>query len=116
MKNILLVLASVLILNSGFYQPQLSTSMRITVIDNLGNFVEGAEVTIYKTEEDYRNGTNPVGEKQITDKKGRARFKDIPAVSYYIHAVKGDKTNIGEGVQTAPLTKGRLNKLNTVIE
>ncbi len=116
MKRQLILLSTILLLSFGFNGKPLPTSLKVTVIDNLGNFVEGADVTLFKTEDDYRNETNPVAGPIKTDAKGRVKFKDIEAISYYIHAVKGDKTNIGGGTQTAPLNSGRLNKVNTVIQ
>ncbi len=93
----------------------LPTKLRVTVIDELGNIAEGAEVTIYKTEEDYRASENPVM-KETTDKKGRVTFKDVEPISYFIDARMGDKNNDGKGAVTAPLLEGKLNKVNTVIE
>jgi hypothetical protein len=94
----------------------LPTSLRITVIDNLGNFVEGAQVILYVTEDDYNSDKKPIAGPLTTDRKGRVDFKDLNAQSYFVDARFGDKTNIGEGVKTAPLQEGRVNKVNTVIQ
>ena len=116
MKNLFAILAILVIsVTFGFDSKPLPTSLRITVIDNLGNFVEGADVSIYTTEDNYRNETSAVATGK-TDAKGRVKFKDLKGISYFIHAVKGDKTNIGGGTQTAPLNEGKLNKVNTIIE
>lgn len=93
----------------------LPTKLRITVVDELGNIVEGATITLYKNEADYRSNKNPV-QSLTTDKKGRATFTDLEPVSYFIDARKGDKNNDGKGAVTAPLLEGKINKLNTVIE
>ncbi|MEQ9301159.1 MAG: SpaA isopeptide-forming pilin-related protein [Cyclobacteriaceae bacterium] len=94
----------------------LPTSLRITVIDNLGNFVEGAQVILYTSQEDYNSDENPVADPLTTDEKGRVTFKNLNAQSYFVDARYGDKTNIGEGVKTAPLQEGRINKVNTVMQ
>ncbi len=94
----------------------LKTSLRITVLNDLGNIQENASVQLFKTEEDYRNDTNPVGPAQKTDRKGRVTFKKLAAREYYINAKKGDATNVGRGVKTEKLEEGKVNKLNTVIE
>lgn len=94
----------------------LPTNLRVTVIDNLGNFVEGAQVIIYANEDDYNADENPVSGPLSTDKKGRVTFKNLKPQAYYVDARLGDKTNIGEGVKTAPLQAGRINKVNTVIQ
>ncbi len=93
----------------------LPTKLRVTVIDGLGNITEGVKVIIYKDQEEYRVGENAVAE-AITDKKGRVTFTDVEPIHYFIDARKGDMNNDGEGVRTAKLQEGRLNKVNTVVE
>jgi protocatechuate 3,4-dioxygenase beta subunit len=99
----------------GETQGFLPTKLKITVLDGLGNTNEGATVTLYKNEEDYRKSENAVA-KEITDNKGRVKFTDLKPVSYFIDARNGDMNNNGEGVKTVPLLEGRVNKVNTVIE
>jgi hypothetical protein len=94
----------------------LPTSMRITVIDYVGNVVEGAAVQLFLTEKDYRGETNQVGETQYTDKKGRATIKNLQPRVYYLYVTKDDMNNIGGGVRTDTLVEGKVNKLNVVIE
>lgn len=93
----------------------LPTALRITVIDELGNHVEGAKVTIFMTEEDYRSETNPVGESVLTNEKGVAKFSKLEPVAYYILAEKESKANHGAGVKTQALEEGKTNRVNTVI-
>lgn len=93
----------------------LPTKLRITVINGLGNFVEGASVSIYENEEDYRASENAVAIGE-TDKKGRVVFKDLKAIPYYVEAKKGEQNNNGEGVLTGTLSEGKINRVNTVIE
>ena len=76
----------------------LPTNLRVTVLDDLGNIQEGAVVVIYDNEQDYRFETNPIAGPEETDKKGRVTFKKIPAQSYYIMAMKGEKKNDGKGL------------------
>ncbi len=93
----------------------LPTKLRITVIDGLGNFVEGATVSIYENEKDYLSSENPV-QTLKTDKKGRVTFKDLKTIAYFVEAKFKDQNNNGEGVKTGELSEGRINKVNTVIE
>ena len=93
----------------------LPTKLRISVIDGLGNFVEGATVTIYDNEQNYVASENAIATLK-TDRKGRVTFKDLKPISYFVQATKGDQKNDGEGVVTSPLSEGRINKVNTVIE
>ena len=113
------LIASLSIMLLSFSYPSeaqlLPTKLRVTVIDGLGNFVTGASVALYENEKDYLASENPVAMLK-TDKKGRVTFKDLKTVSYFIEAKKGEQTNDGEGVQTAVLSEGRINKVNTVIE
>lgn len=93
----------------------LPTKLRVTVIDGLGNFVEGAKVSLYDNEKDYLASENPIAT-EMTDKKGRVTFKEVKNIAYFIEAKDGDRNNNGEGVKTSKLEEGKLNKVNTVIE
>lgn len=94
----------------------LNTSLRLTVINELGNPVEGARVTLYNNQEDYRQEQNPVTETQISDKKGRVRFGKLEPKVYYILAEKDGMSNAGAGVQTGELQSGRINKSTVIVE
>lgn len=94
----------------------LKTSLLITVLDDLGNPVEGANVQLYKTEKDYLESTNPVTEKLLTDKKGKVMFKNLEPVAYYVNAERNGATNDGAGAKTEKLVEKRLNKVNIIIE
>src|SRR5690606_41718257 len=93
----------------------LSTSLRITVLNELGNIEEGATVVLYKTEEDYEEGANAVATGE-TDKKGRVNFKNLEPIIYFVHAENGERNNYGAGIQTTPLTEGKMNRVNIIIE
>lgn len=94
----------------------LKTNLRIVIQDDLGNIQEGATVTLYGSNEDYRKSENPVAESQVTDKKGRVTFKDLEPKVYHIHAEKGKMNNNNLGVQTDTLEGGKLNKVAIVIQ
>lgn len=116
--NIILILCCVLILAS-FTTPiglPLPTSLKITVLNELGNVEEGVKVTLYINDNNYKSEENPVSESQITDKKGRVTFKNLEPIIYFVNAEKGDKNNYGAGVQTDTLQEGRINKVNIIIE
>ncbi|TRX56083.1 carboxypeptidase regulatory-like domain-containing protein [Fulvivirga sp. M361] len=115
-KKLLIYLSVVMVFIAMSSFQLLKTSLKITVIDELGNIVEGASVQLYPSEEDYRNEVNAVSEVSYTDKKGQVKFKELDAKVYYVNASKGDKNNIGAGVQTDKLEEGKLNKVNIVIE
>lgn len=118
MKKIKLGIAFIVLLSAfAFTNSELiNTSLKITVRNELGNLEEGVSVQLFPTEEDYRNETNPVTEKQMTDKKGQVKFKDLEGKVYFVNATKGDKNNIGAGVQTDTLIEGKMNKVTIIIE
>lgn len=91
------------------------TKLKVTVIDGLGNVVEGAKITLYKTEEDYRNNENMViyG---VTNVKGMVMLKKLEPISYYIDVRKDDLKNDGRGAKTEALSKGKALRVNVVIE
>lgn len=115
----LLILASLFVLTFTNWTNDpsaLPTSMKITVIDYLGNFIEGASIKLFHTEDDYRNETNQIGETVLSNSKGKATIKNLQPRVYYIYVTKGDLNNIGGGVQTDTLAEGKVNKLNIIIE
>ncbi len=93
----------------------LSTKLKITVVDELGNLVKDAKVTLYATEADYIKEKNPVQPYKLTDSKGRVTFKKLAPKSYYVIIRKGDKSNSGGGEVINDLVKGKVNKANVVI-
>ncbi len=93
----------------------LKTKLQVTVRNDLGNIVEGATVTLYKTQADYENNENPVQSGE-TDEKGRIIFKELQPVSYFMDVRKGDLNNDGRGVQTTKLIAKKKNIVATIIE
>ena len=94
----------------------LNTSIKINVRNELGNIEEGVAVQLYGSEEDYRQEQNPVTEVEYTDKKGNVKFRDLEPKIYFVNASKGDKNNIGAGVQTDKLVEGKMNQVTIIIE
>jgi hypothetical protein len=93
----------------------LPTNLQITVLDELGNPVEGATLRIYKSEADYQAETNQVGTTIKTDKSGRASFRKMEAIPYYVLAEKGDLNNFGLGVRIEKLEEGKFNRVTIII-
>lgn len=92
------------------------TSLEITVRDNLGNIVDGAEVQLFKNKEDYQAEANPIQGIKYTDAKGRAKFTELDTQEYYINVEKGDMNNYGAGIKTDQLEQKRNNKVTIIIE
>ncbi len=92
-----------------------NTKLKVTVLDELGNLVRDAEVTLYATLDDYNAEKNPVQKTMLTDAKGKVTFKKLDAAAYYVIVRKGDRNNSGRGELISDLEKGKLNKANVVI-
>jgi hypothetical protein len=94
----------------------LKTNLRITIQDDLGNLQEGANVTLFANNDDYRSGENAIAGPEKTDDKGRVTFKDLEEKVYFVNATKGDMNNNMLGVQTDTLEGGKLNRAAIVIQ
>ncbi len=94
----------------------LKTSLQVTVRNELGNLQEGVDVQLYESAEDYNNNENAIGEKQITDSKGRANFKNLESKVYFVNAEKGEANNFGGAEKTETLAANKVNKVTIIIE
>lgn len=92
-----------------------NTKLKITVVDELGNVVVAAKVTLYANVNDYNAEKNPVQETLMTNKKGIVTFKGLTKKEYYVKVEKGDQTNAGGGEIISDLEPKKLNKANVVI-
>lgn len=115
-RNYLMLLFAAFIVLACAPAQIMKTSIRVTVLDELGNSVEGAKITLYETESDYRSSTNPVVPEVQTNNKGIAKVGNLEAKKYFIDVKKGDKNNVGAGIQTNTLEANRINKINIIIE
>lgn len=110
---------SIFLLSFGAFTPGLDqifkTNLKITVLDELGNPVQDAKVTIFKSKADYNAEKNPVQDTKITNNKGQVTFKKVDTIAYYVLAKKGDLDNVGAGEIITELAKNKLNKANVVI-
>lgn len=93
----------------------LPTQLRVTVVDGRGNVQEGATVSIYEREEDYRASANAIASAK-TDSIGQAVFKNLKLITYFVRSREGERNNDAEGVVTEKLLEGRINKVNTIVE
>jgi hypothetical protein len=92
-----------------------NTSLTITVRDETGNTVAGAEVKLFKSEQDYLKEQNIVME-GTSDAKGLVKLKKMEALSYYVIVRKDDKDNSGGGEIIGKLEEGKFNKVTIVIQ
>lgn len=114
------VIAVVLVMIAGaFSNPGdqvFQTKLKITILDYLGNPVEGATVELYSSAEDYEKEENPAAPSQETDEKGRVLFKGLEPIVYYVHAHKGDMNNYTGAVTTSELVAKKVNVIRVIIE
>jgi hypothetical protein len=98
------------------HKPLALIALQVTVLDDAGNLQEGATVTLYEKEEDYKENKNAIKAPEKTNKKGKVTFKwDLKEISYFIKVEKGEMDNSGGGIKTEKLDKNRVNKVNVVI-
>jgi hypothetical protein len=93
------------------------TELQITVLDNLGNPVNAASVTIYTTLTDWNNDTNPVQGTKTTGTDGIVLFSDLQPIVYYIDAQKGALNNwSGANMTASAIEKEKRTMVNIVIQ
>ena len=107
--SIILVLIAV-----ASFAALLKTSMNVTVRDETGNLVVGANIKLYANREDWEKEIGHFAE-GVTDEKGIFKFKDISHASIFLLVRKGDKDNTGGGEQTK-LESGKINKVTVIIQ
>ena len=93
----------------------LKTQLVVTVLSEIGNIQEGAEVRLYETREDFESNKVAV-EPRKTNKKGKVRFIKLKDIAYFIEVKKGKKDNSLGAEKTSVLLKGKINKINVIIE
>ncbi len=101
--------------NSEEVEPQ-TTDLQITVVNELGQRINAANVTLYQLKTDYTNNINAV-DFGTTDSKGVITFKNLRTINYYFYIEKEPATNeFTEQKTIAPLTSSMLNTVTVLIE
>ncbi len=69
--------------------------MEVIVVDEQGFPIQDAEVKLYRTETDFREGREPLEEGYFTDENGSVVFDklDMQFDEYYVEAIKGEANN-----------------------
>jgi|GEM_PF-2506103 len=112
MKNFILFLLAIVVL--GFsacvkVADSPPTQLKVTVVDNSGNVVSGASVTLYETQQDYVNNTNAVVNGN-TDANGNVYFTNLAPIAYYYYIEDGSLNNdFTTNHFLSPLTPNVLN-------
>lgn len=118
MKKFILIPFALFTLLLVSFAPQqlMKTKATIDVINTLGQHIEGAEVKLYKTIDDFNNDKNQVQITKKTNEKGIVKFTKLDAISYYIQVEKGDLSNIFTAEKTKALVAKKANKFIIIIE
>jgi hypothetical protein len=89
----------------------LSTTLKIRVIDELGNSISGVTVKLYNALEDLEHQEKQIGLDQTSDTTGEVTYNDLQPLKYYWSAEKGCKNNMN-GVLTTDILI--VNSVRTV--
>lgn len=112
---VLLSVASSFNVPSKTESPYALMGLQVTVLDEKGNVVKGADVVLYKNADDAFDESNPIKAKTKTNDKGRVKFtKGLQEKSYYIVATKGDLRS-EDDLKSSKLKKNKMNKVNVII-
>ena len=89
-----------------------TTSLEITIRDDLGNIIPNATVKLYQSETDYKNETNSLSVK-TSNASGVVIFDNLTSIKYYFSADKDCLSNAFGGVATASILV--LNQKNNSV-
>lgn len=115
MRSPIWIFASVIFVSTFLSFQLIKTTLTITVRDETGNIVQGANVQLFEKQDDYNKEQNVAAE-GVTDAKGVLRLKDLKAISYFVIVRKDDKDNSGGGEQTGKLEAKKINKVTIIIQ
>ena len=98
------------------YETSQNTSMKLSIIDNHGNNVAGAKVSIYQSHSDWEHRTNQIGKTQVTNSQGNVVFDNLSPIKYFWFIEKGCKNNYNGPVTSQnPISEGHQNIINNII-
>jgi len=118
MKKIPIYLICFLVLNACIEEEHIAVppQLKIIVTSITGNIVPGASISLYGSENDYKEDLNLIITKQ-TDEDGAYIFKDLDEVIYYFNVEKGQQNNQFDiTFFKAPLQNGERKIIHTVIK
>ena len=98
--------------------PSSSTSLKFSVVVNVGNPVSSATISLYQSQTDYTNNTNVVST-QATDNNGMATFSSLSGIVYYYTILRSSdcSSNVTATNHTAnALTSGTSNTISVVVD
>ncbi len=95
--------------------PVPTTALQITTTDGLGNKLAGATVTLYSSQTDWKNSTNPIVS-GVTNAFGAVTFDNLTSLQYYWSASMDCENNVnGSATTTTPITTHITTSITTVL-
>lgn len=88
-----LLFSLVLMLGQGCSKSDLSTTLKLTVVDSVGNPVKGARVSLFDNGLDYLNQEKKIGASQTSGVDGIVYFSNLKPQGYFWSARKGCASN-----------------------
>lgn len=98
-------------------EPMPTSTLELTIKNELGNLIPGATVKLYSNETDWRNQTNQIGSTKITGSDGIVNFTNIDDIKYYWYVEKDCENNVNGAVTTVtPLSNTLKNRLDVILK
>ncbi len=93
-----------------------TTSLELTILDDSGNPMQGAEVRLYSSKEDMENELNQVSSIQQSGSDGKVVFTELASKRYYWFAEKGCENNSCSAFTTdCFIGSDTINSVNVLI-
>lgn len=92
-----------------------STSLEISLKDELGSPVVGATVKLYSSESDYLNERGQIQGSKTSNSAGVVLFENLSSIKYYFSANKDCLTNAFGGVATSTVLASNTKNMTTAV-
>ena len=92
------------------------TTLELTVIDQVGNPISGAIVSLYANATDFQKDQNPVKDLLVSDSNGKVKISGLNSQIYFWYAESDCKNNFNSGnTSTSALVANQTTKFNVVL-
>jgi hypothetical protein len=89
--------------------------LKVVVKNSVGEPLENAQITLYKTIDDFKAGKEALRAPEATNKNGVAMFTDLSEQQYYVRVqMPADKAANG-GLITDVLSSSKMNSVGVII-
>ena len=106
------VVAGLILVHTGCAKIDILPQLEITVLDDSGAVVPGADAALFSSADDWNKRLNPVQAWRRSDAAGKVVFVDLKEITYYIYIRSLGKDNsLNEVFTTEPLQKNHKDQL-----